>query len=370
MPPVDYHYDDFPPQDLDWRQLIPLIGPATLALGDFRGLLNAIPNADVLLAPLSAQEAVLSSRIEGTQATLNEVFEFEAGGGRNQTAERIQEILEVNNYRRAIHIAAQRLSELPLCGRLLKEAHAILMEGVRGKDKQVGEFKSLPNAIGPPGCTLETAKFLPITPDKLNEGVSKWEKFLNGDQPDSLVQLAVVHAEFEALHPFYDGNGRIGRMLLPLFLYERKLLSYPAFYLSEYLEAYREEYYERLLAVSRDGDWTGWCRFFLQAIEKQARENTRKAKAILDLYETRKSWIIEKTRSQYGVPSLDSIFHKPIFLASDFGKAQDVPRATARRILGKIRDELFVELLPAHGSRPAILAYRELINIVERRQSF
>ena len=369
MPPVDYHYGQFPPKNLDWAQLVSYIGPASLALGDFRGLLNAIPNADVLLAPLSAQEAVLSSRIEGTQVTLGEVLEFEADGGRHQAPERIHEIREVYNYRRAIHLATQLLDKLPLCGRLLKEVHATLMEDVRGKNRGAGEFKSTPNLIGPPGCTIETAKFLPCTPDKLPDGMTAWEKFLDGDHPDRLVQLAVAHAEFEALHSFYDGNGRLGRLILPLFLYRRELLSSPAFYMSEYLEAHREEYYERLLAVSRENDWTGWCGFFLQALEKQARENTRKAKAILDLYENRKGWIIEKTRSQYAVPSLDFIFRKPIFRSSDFGKDQGLTPRTARRILGRIRDELFLEVVPASGSRRAILVYKELLDIVGQRQA-
>lgn len=370
MPPVDYHYGKFPPKNLDWFKLVPYIGPASGALGDFRGLLNAIPNADVLLAPLSAHEAVLSSRIEGTQVTLGEVLEFEADGGRHQSPERRHDIEEVYNYRRAIHQATELLNELPLCGRLLKEVHATLMEDVRGNNSQAGEFKSLPNFIGSPGCTVETAKFIPCTPDKLPDGMSAWEKFLNDKFTDSLVQLSLAHAEFESLHPFYDGNGRLGRLLLPLFLYNRKLLSYPSFYMSEYLEAHREEYYERLLGVSRDDDWTGWCRFFLQALEKQARENIRKAEAILDLYEKRKDWIIEKTRSQYAVPCLDFIFRKPIFRSSDFGKDQGLTPRTARRILGKIRDELFLEVVPAAGSRRAILVYKELIDIVEQRQAF
>ena len=370
MPPVDYHYGKFPPENLDWLQLVPYIGSASGALGGFRGLLNAIPNADVLLAPLSAHEAVLSSRIEGTQVTLGEVLEFEADNGRHQSPERRYEIREVYNYRRAIHLATELLDELPVCGRLLKKVHAILMEDVRGKNRQAGEFKSTPNFIGSPGCTVETAKFLPCTPDKLPDGMTKWETFLHSNQPDRLVQLALAHAEFEALHPFYDGNGRLGRMLMPLFLYERKLLGYPAFYMSEYLEAHREEYYERLLAISRDDDWTGWCRFFLQALEKQAEENTQSAKAILNLYDERKRWIIEKTRSQYAVPSLDFIFRQPIFRSSDFGKDQEVPPASARRILGKIRDELLIELFPASGPRPAIFAYKELLDIVEQRQTF
>ena len=370
MSPVDYHYGQFPPTNLDWSQLVPYIGPATLALGDYSGLLNAIPNANLLLAPLSTHEAVLSSRIEGTQATLGEVMEFEADGGRHQPPERRHEIQEVYNYRLAMHQATQLLDKLPLCGRLLKEVHGTLMEDVRGESSQPGKFKSTLNFIGSPGCTVETAKFIPCTPDKLPDRMTAWETFLHSDQPDHLVQLAVVHAEFEAIHPFYDGNGRLGRMLMPLFLFERKLLSYPSFYMSEYLEAHREEYYERLLAVSRDDDWTGWCRFFLQALEKQAKENTRKARTILDLYEERKHWIIEKTRSQYAVPCLDFIFHRPIFRSSDFGKNQGLTSRTARRILGKIRDDLFIELVPASGSRRAVFVYQELLDIVEQRQTF
>ena len=274
------------------------------------------------------------------------------------------------NYRRAIHQATQLLDKLPLCGRLLKEVHATLMENVRVKNRNVGEFKSTPNFIGSSGNTAETARFIPCTPDKLPDGVTAWEKFLNGKFLNSLVQLAVAHAEFEALHPFYDDNGRLGRMLMPLFLFKQGLLSYPSFYMSEYLEAHRDEYYERLLAVSRDDDWTGWCRFFLQALEKQAEENTRKARAILNLYEERKGWIIENTRSQYAVPCLDFIFRQPIFRSSAFGKNQGVPPATARRILRAIRDELFIEGIPPSGSRPSISAYKELLDIVEQRQAF
>lgn len=370
MTPVKYHYGKFPPAEIDWLRLVPLIGPATLALGDFNGLLNAIPNVKLLLAPLTAQEAVLSSRIEGTQATLGEVLEYEAGGERDHSPEKINEFREVLNYRKAIHHAADRLADMPLCGRILKESHNLLLQGVRGKDKVLGQYKTLPNAIGTPGCTEENAKFLPITPDKLAVGMSTWENFLHSDQPDILVQLALIHVEFESLHPFTDGNGRLGRMVLPLFLFERKLLSYPALYLSEYLEAHQEEYYERLLAVSRDDQWTEWCEFFLIAVERQARENTRKAKAILDLYESRKAWILDKTHSQHGVPALDFMFCQPIFKSTDFGLLQGIPRPSARRILNLIREDLLRELSPASGQRPAIFAYPELLNIAEGRDAY
>jgi len=372
MPPVKYHHGKFPPpnSEIDWAQLVPLIGPATMALGEFKGLLDAIPNPMVLLSPLSAQEAVLSSRIEGTQATLGEVLEYEAGGDEPDSIERLHDIQEVLNYRKAIAQITQRMNELPLCGRLLKEAHATLMSGVRGKDKDAGNYKKTPNAIGTPGCTMETAKFIPIEPEALDDGMAKWEHYMHSDQPNILVQLGLVHAEFESLHPFLDGNGRLGRMLLPLFLYERKQLSYPAFYLSEYFEAHKEEYNERLLAVSRDNDWTGWSLFFLQALEKQARENTRKARAIMELYERRKVWIQDKAHSQYGVAIVDFLFSQPIFKATDLGAPQGVPAPTSRRILGEIRDELLIPVRASSGRRPAIYAYGELLNLAEGKEVF
>lgn len=367
--PVSYHYDKFPPQNLDWIRIVPFIGPATLALGDFKGMLEAIPNPSVLLAPLRDQEAVLSSRIEGTQATLGEVLEYEADAGpaTPPSAEKVDDIQEVLNYRHALSFATEKLSELPLCGRLLKESHAILLNSVRGKDKAAGRFKVVPNGIGAPGCTLETAKFLPISPERLEEGMTIWERFIHNDFADTLVQLALAHAEFEALHPFLDGNGRLGRMIIPLFLFERKMLSYPAFFISEYFEQNREEYYERLLAVSRDDDWTGWCCFFLEGMAAQARENTRKARSIMQLYEMRKTWIIEKTHSQYAVHALDFIFRQPIFRSDHFWKSDDIPDQTARHILRTVRDELLVEIRPASGRRSAAYAYAELLNIAEGR---
>lgn len=365
MPPVDYHYGKFPPDNLDWERLGPLIGPASMALGEYRGLLDVIPNPHVLLGPLTDQEAVLSSRIEGTQATLSEVLQYKADDHRAVTPEKRDDIEEILNYREAVLHTTDRMADLPLCGRLLKEAHVILMKGVRGRNKNPGNYKKNQNLIGPPGSTEETASFIPIAPDKLQDGMAAWERYLNSDQPDPLVQLGLVHAEFEALHPFMDGNGRLGRMLIPLFLFERKIINHPDFYISEYLEGHRDEYYERLLAVSRDEDWTGWCAFFLDALGKQAVENTRKARAIEDLYEERRGWIVENARSRYGVSAIDFIFSEPLFSASDFCNAPGIPYHSARRVLQLIKDELLIELSPASGRRSAVYAYPELLDIVE-----
>ncbi|MFP4357592.1 MAG: Fic family protein [Puniceicoccaceae bacterium] len=253
---------------------------------------------------------------------------------------------------------------------MLKEAHAILMKRGRGRDKDAGNHKRNPNAIGPPGRDLKTAKFIPIAPELPENDMRVWEQYLHGEQPNPLVQLAMAHAEFEALHPFLDGNGRLGRMIIPLYLFEREMLSFPAFYLSEYLEAHKEEHTECLLAVSRDEAWTEWVQFFLKAVAEQARVNTRKARAIINLYEQRKKWFQAKTHSQYGVAILDFIFSQPIFRATDLGKPHGAPSATPKRILQQIRDELLFEMRPVSGRTPAIFAYQELINLAERREIF
>lgn len=369
---VAYHQGQFPPGALDWPQLLPLIGPANAAVARYEGVLHGIPNPNVLLSPLTTQEAVLSSRIEGTQATIGEVLEYEAEGepGDESTPKKA-DIHEVLNYRAALAEASRLLEELPLSQRLIRLTHARLMQGVRGKGKAPGEYRRIPNWIGPEGSPIEQARFVPCPADALPAAMDTWERYIHDPAPDALIQLAVLHAEFEAIHPFLDGNGRLGRLIVPLFLKSKGLLTAPNFYLSEYLESHRDEYYDRLLAVSRDGDWTGWCGFFLRAIIEQASTNQAKAQAIHALYTARKDWMVEATRSQYGVRALDWFFSRPIFVASDFVAQADIPGPTARRILQLVRDNgLLREIRPASGRRPAVLAFPELLNICEGRDAF
>ncbi len=367
MPPVKYHHAGFPPKSLDWERLLPLIGPANAAVARYEGLLAGIPNSQVLLSPLSTQEAVLSSKIEGTQATMGEVLEYEASD-EAISEEKRGDIQEVLNYRAAMRHAVRSMETLPLSQRVITDAHAVLMDGVRGRNKAPGEYRRMPNWIGPRGCTVETARFVPPSAQQVPVLMSAWEKYLHGESPDKLVQLAILHAEFESIHPFLDGNGRLGRLLVPLFLVDKQLLARPHFYISAYLEARRDEYYDRLLAVSRDGDWTGWCAFFLNAIIEQARDNESKARAILELYRSKKEWIAERTRSQHAVRALDWLFDRPIFRTSDFVKAGEIPAPTANRIVRVIRDAgMLHEIRPARGRRPAILAFTELLDIAEGR---
>lgn len=230
--PVLYHDGGFPPAVVNWTELLPLIGPANAAVARYEGVLHGVPNPNVLLSPLTSQEAVLSSRIEGTQATLGEVLEYEAeAGDLNADQARIADIREVLNYRAALNEATQLLQELPLSQRLIKAAHVVLMEDVRGRNKSPGEYRRIPNWIGPHGCSIEAARFIPCGADRLEAAMQNWELYMHAVAPDLLVQLAVVHAEFEAIHPFLDGNGRLGRRLIvPLFLHSKELLSRPNFY--------------------------------------------------------------------------------------------------------------------------------------------
>ncbi len=325
--PVHYHSGKFPPPELDWSRLISLIGKANGAVARYDGLLSAIPNAAVLLSPLTTQEAVLSSRIEGTQATIGEVLEYEAKGETSDLAsEKEADIWEVLNYRKAMRAAESMLNELPLSQRVICEAHRILLAGVRGHGRSPGEYRRIPNWIGPSGCSIEEARYVPIGANMLPDAMSEWERYIHSEEPDRLVQLAIIHAEFEALHPFLDGNGRLGRMLIPLFMYYTRLIQQPMFYISAFLETNREAYYERLLAISRDNDWTSWVAFFLTAVIEQAGDNLSKANAILELYNTMKTRFAEITRSQYAIHALDWVFERPIFKSPDFIASASIPK--------------------------------------------
>ncbi|HEX5438928.1 MAG TPA: Fic/DOC family N-terminal domain-containing protein [Gemmatimonadaceae bacterium] len=370
MAPVRYHEGRFPPASLDWPRLIPLIGPASVAVARYDGILSAIPNSGVLLSPLITQEAVLSSRIEGTQATMGEVLAFEAGKDVATPAQRA-DIHEVLNYRAAMREAEQLLLELPFSLRVVRDAHRVLLSGVRGENKDPGEYRRVPNWIGPQGCKIDAARYVPISAEKLPGALSAWERYAHSEEADRLVQLAILHAEFEALHPFLDGNGRIGRMLVPLFMWQTGLIQRPMFYISAFFEARRDSYYERLLAVSRDDDWTGWCAFFLKAVRTQAEDNLTRARAIFDLYQDLKRRAPEMTHSRYAVHALDWIFERPIFKSSDFVTSAGIPEATARRLLGMLRTGGVLRALGERsGQRSAVLSFPALLNRAEGKEVF
>ena len=368
-----YQPDTLPLENLDYRQLFALVGEANAELARYDGLLQGIPNPAVMLSPLTTQEAVLSSKIEGTQATVDEVLEQEAG--LEKEGEKYKDIQEISNYRSALYQASEHLKTYPIRLSFILDLHRILLSSVRGQGKTPGEFRKDQNWIGRAGCTLEEASFVPPSPLQLLDHLQAWQDYLDFDDSDFLLQVAVAHAQFELLHPFKDGNGRIGRLLIPLFLFQKKALSQPMFYLSEYLEANRDEYYQRLGAISQEGDWNGWIAFFLKAITVQAKQNSTRVKAILALYDEMKLRIHEITHSQYSVYLLDALFSHPIFKTTDmvtrFSQEHGIHEKTTPGLLRQLKEAgVLMELQAGSGRRAAVLCFPELLNLTEGHEIF
>lgn len=368
MPPVHYKTKDLPPHNLDWTVLGPLNGDARAALGEYKGLVSRIP--DNLLAPLAYTEAVASSRIEGTTSSLADVLEYRAAGSSDESTPKQADNQEVLNCFAAMEKAKALMKKLPLSERVLRAAHKILMQGVRGRDKDPGQYRRIQNWIGRKGTPIEKAIYVPCPTQQLNKAMGSWASYINAEEQYTLVQLAVMHAEFEAIHPFLDGNGRVGRLFIPLFLKAKGLTAGSDFYLAENLEQNRDEYYERLLAVSKQDDWTGWCEFFLHAIIEQAQTYIVRIKLINELYEERKQWMLETINSKHGLPSLDWIFHNPIFSITNFTtENNNMSRNTARRILSLLVDKKMLrETKSGNGRHSAILQFSELVDICEGRK--
>lgn len=360
-----------PLREVKWEPLIPLIGKANRSLAYYDGTLCGVPNPEILLSPLTTQEAVLSSKIEGTQATLGEVLKFEAGEEPKEESLKL-DIQEIINYRRTFNTAEKALENKPFHLNLLLELHHMLLDSVRGRNKARGQFRTTQNWIGAAGSPIEQAEFVPPPPRVLMECLDNWEKYYHENRPDPLVQLAVLHAQFEIIHPFLDGNGRIGRMLIPLFLYEKKLLSRPMFYLSSYLEKHRDTYTTRLRDLGKHTEaWNKWIEFFLTALAEQAHENASKTRAIMDLYSTLKTKVLGLTHSQFAVPLLDQIFKQPLFQSSyiNFPTGPKPSRQAVTKLLNIIKTGGILKVLrKGSGRRAQLLALSELINICEGKK--
>lgn len=360
--------DTLPVKNLNYKKIIGLVGRSNAELARYDGLLQAIINPEILLSPLTTNEAVLSSKIEGTQATLDEVLKFEAGIDLTEERKK-QDVQEIVNYRSTLILAEQELHGRPLSLFLIRQMHRELMNSVRGTDKQPGEFRSTQNWIGKPGTPIEQASFIPPEPIVMQDHLRTFEKYIQTEDSDTLVQSAVIHAQFEILHPFLDGNGRIGRLLIPLFLYYKKALSRPMFYLSAYLENHRDEYYTRLREISDNGDWDGWVSFYLTAMIEQSKENSAKVKETLELYFTIRDYVVERTRSQYAHQLLDAIFYKPVFRSVDVRKRTKIPKQSLMPMLKQLReDKILINLREARGRMPAVLVFQKLLEITEAGQ--
>ncbi len=257
-----------PPVELD-NEMVELLVKANKQLALLEGIAVRIPNVNLFISMYVRKEALMSSQIEGTQATLEDVLDplIDENANRN--------VADVINYIKATDFAIARLNELPLCNRLIREAHAVLMAGVRGQEKNPGEFRYSQNWIGGQGSTLKNARFIPPTPDDMTVAMSDLEKYINDDDAlDVLIRAALIHYQFETIHPFLDGNGRIGRLLITLYLMDKGVLTTPALYISYFLKKNRIEYYDRMSEVRRNGNYEQWIKFFLQAIYESAEDAT------------------------------------------------------------------------------------------------
>lgn len=359
--PVRYHNGMFPPKNLDWERLASPIERATNALARYDSFLGLIPDADLLTAPLLVQEAVTSSRIEGTRATVSDVLVYEAGGDLEPSMS--NDVQEVINYRNALNHAESMLAKYPLSGRILRKTHSILLEGVRGANKAPGHYRDDQNWIGT-SYNIEEAKYIPISPDRVEDAMAAWERYVNRDDIPALVKVSVAHAEFESIHPFKDGNGRIGRMVVPLMLCNDGVITHPSFYLSEFFEHRNNEYQDRLLAVSERDEWTEWCAFFLAAIEMQAIENYQKAERIYALYRDVLIDAMGQLKANGVQEAVKMLFRSAIFPANMLVRDAGMSETSARRLLAFLKGRnIVMELIPHRGSAPAILTFPELLQI-------
>lgn len=366
---MSLHYpNNFPPRELDLGSVVTLVGKANACLSRYDGLLESLVNPQVMLSPLVMKEAEFSSRIEGTVATANEVYQQQAG--EQFDSEKDADIHEVLNYRSTLRLADDFLADRPLSLHTLRQMHTTLMTEVRGKDKNPGQFRTTQNWIGQRGCTIEQATYVPPSPIVLQAHLDRFMDFVNlsGDSFDPIVKAALIHAEFELIHPFDDGNGRIGRLLMPLYLMKQGSIVSPSLYLSGYLEAKRDVYYQKLENISRDEDWIGWVEFFLMAVIDQSQNNLELVRKIIDLYEQKKKEISDLLRSDQSIYILDMLFDTPIFRANTLHEKLDIQRQRAAAYIRTLKGaDVIQEVRPASGRQAALLSFKALLDITDKQ---
>lgn len=355
------------PVKIDYENLIKEITKAHRAIASLDALLLHLPNPKLLGRTMKAKEAVLSSKIEGTQATINEVFEFEAQLNRKIDMEKKKDIDEIINYLKALDFGIKSLKKMPISENLIKKLHSILLNSGRGKNKAPGEFRKIQVFIGRPGVSIEDASFVPPPANEIIPLFSNLEKYLNSnDEKDKLVQIAIAHYQFEAIHPFLDGNGRVGRLLISLFLYEKKLLSHPFLYLSEFFEEHRQDYYELLSEVSEKENWQDWIKFFLFALTTQAQKAEKTGESILALYEEYKEKMIE-VNSSYAINLLDAIFVYPVFSTASIRKATKIKNTqTFFNLVGKFLDAGIIKDLTPNKDRNKVYVFSKLLKLLNK----
>ena len=352
---------DPPPPPLTWDQpLAVILLEADRAVGRLAGEGRRIPNPHLLIRPFVRKEAVLSSRIEGTQATLGELLAAEAGAAVDRSPE---DLREVGNYVVALEYGLERLETLPMSLRLVRELHERLMRGVWGDVAGPGEFRHSQNWIGPPGCTLNDATYVPPPPMELMTCPDAWERFLYDDSVPPLIHAALVHSQFEAIHPFLDGNGRVGRLLITLLLVSRHINPSPLLYLSAYFEATREEYYARLLGVTESGEWEEWLSYFLRGIVIQSEDAVNRIQRIDDLF-ARWRHELASSRSRFPEQVLDLFAENPFWTVRNLASRLDVAFTTAQRAIDRL-EMLDIVSRVWEARRSRVYCAGEVLDILE-----
>ncbi len=349
------------PPLLHWTpELVRALSDADRLVGRLAGEGGRLPNPHLLLRPFVRREAVLSSRIEGTQATLGELLAAEAGAVVERSP---ADLREVGNYVTALEYGVRRLKKLPLSLRLIREVHGKLMTGVRGNHATPGEFRRSQNWIGPAGCTLVNATYVPPPPEEMLACLEQWETFLHDRSLPPLVQVALAHYQFEAIHPFLDGNGRVGRLLITLFLVERGILPTPLLYLSAFFEATRRDYYDHLMGVSARGEWPTWLEYFLNGVARQAEDALSRAERINNLL---MKWrdAVSGAASKAPLALVDMLAANPYLTIKKAAKQLDVAFTTAQRAIARLESASIVKEV-SKAKRDRVYCAKAILNILE-----
>ncbi|NCB41043.1 MAG: Fic family protein [Clostridia bacterium] len=349
-----------PPIALD-EETIRLLSKANRSIGILEGVSMQVPNIELFVFMYVRKEALLSSQIEGTQATLDDILDPNIEENTNQN------VADVINYIKASQYAASRLDELPICSRLLKETHSILMEGVRGGEKTPGEFRISQNWIGPAGSTLKDARFIPPNPEDMIEAVSALEKFINtDDELDILIKIALIHYQFETIHPFLDGNGRIGRLLISLYLMERKLLSHETLYISYFFKRNRIEYYDRLTEVRSKGNYEQWIKFFLLAIYESSQDAISTIEELVKLHDRNFSAVANTGKASKTIIKVFNYLEKsPIIDIKKTSKELKISFNAASNAVRHLVD-LGILRQTENVRRSRVFAYEEYLGILRK----
>ena len=355
-----------PPLSINW-DLASHLSRADRALSELSGLAKNLPNPHLLIGPFVRREAVLSSRIEGTQASLSDLFYFEATQTEKTALARKTpiDVREVANYVKALEYALKRIKEFPLSLRLIRELHEILLSGVRGEHNTPGEFRRSQNWIGPTGCNLMEATFVPPPPPEMKEALEDMEKYLHStsDLPP-LIRFALIHCQFEAIHPFVDGNGRIGRLLISLLLCHDGLLAQPLLYLSAFFERRRSEYYRRLLAVSAAGEWGPWIDFFLEGVFEQSQDAIARTSRLLELWQRYRNKLQEARSSALLLQLVDRLFEYPVLNIPATSRFLAVTHRSGVQLVKKLVEAgILIEVTGRERYR--LYAAKEIIDTIE-----